>query len=31
VIKRLKGYKMRGLVSDFCGAIGGCSREAMVL
>jgi hypothetical protein len=28
VIKQSKGYKMRDLVSDFCGAIGGCSREA---
>ena len=28
VIKRSKGYKMRGPVSDFCGAIGGYSREA---
>ena len=28
MIKRSKGYKMRGLVSDFCGAIGGYSREA---
>jgi len=28
VIKRSKGYKTRGPVSGFCGAIGGCSREA---
>ena len=28
VIKRSKGYKKRGRVSDFCGAIGGCSKEA---
>jgi hypothetical protein len=31
VIKRLKGYESRASVTDFCGAIGGCSREAMVL
>jgi hypothetical protein len=31
VIKRLKGYKSRASVTDFCGAIGGCSMEAMVL
>jgi hypothetical protein len=31
VIKRLKGYKSRASVTDFCGAIGGYSREAMVL
>jgi hypothetical protein len=31
VIKRLKGYESRALVTNFCGAIGGYSREAMVL
>ena len=31
VSKRSKGYKTKGPVSDFCRAIGGCSREAMVL
>jgi hypothetical protein len=31
VIKRLKGYESRASVTGFCGAIGGCSRKAMVL
>jgi hypothetical protein len=31
VIKRLKGYESRALVTHFCGTIGGCSRETMVL
>jgi hypothetical protein len=31
VIKRLKEYESRALVTDFCGVIGGYSREAMIL
>jgi hypothetical protein len=31
VIKQLKGYESRASVTDSCGAIGGCSRKAMVL
>jgi hypothetical protein len=31
VIKRLKRYESRGFVTGFCGAIGACSRKAMVL
>jgi hypothetical protein len=31
VIKWLKKYESSVSITDFCGAIGGCSREAMVL
>jgi hypothetical protein len=31
VIKWLKGYESRVSITDFCGAIGCCSRKAMVL